>query len=274
MTEQETTSPDDERAEWERARAGDREALEALLRRHEQGIFRFARRMCGDDDAAGEVLQRTMLVAFENLGSFRGDARLSTWLYALARSQCARLRRRTRSAPAHDVALDAQGAPSLASEAEAPEAATRREELAQMVGAAIALLPTLQREAVVLKDVEDLPLDEAARASGLAVPAFKSRLHRAREKLRSTLATLLRDAPAERLSCPALAATLHSFDGQALNRRACHTIELHVESCPTCRDRLGHLQEAAALCRSLPGDEVPEPVRRAVRTALTAVQRG
>jgi len=92
---------------WNRARAGDRAALDRLLRLHEKRVYRFGLRMCGDEEAAREVLQSTLLAAFRRLDSFRGDARLSTWLFAIARSFCSRQHRRTRSAPVHEVPLDA-----------------------------------------------------------------------------------------------------------------------------------------------------------------------
>ena len=61
-------------------REGDRSAVEELLGRYEPSIYRFGLRMCGNEDAAREVLQETLLAAFRNLPSFRGEASISTWL--------------------------------------------------------------------------------------------------------------------------------------------------------------------------------------------------
>ena len=102
-------------------RAGQRDALEELLERHEPQIYRFGLRMCGTEDAAREVLQQTLLTAFRGLRSFRGDAALSTWLYQIARSFCIKSRRRrvdepeeTRSGPETigDIASSIACAPS------------------------------------------------------------------------------------------------------------------------------------------------------------------
>lgn len=259
-----------EREEWERARVGDRAALDALLRRHEKSIFRFGLRMCGDEDAAKEVLQRTLLSAFEQFASFRGESSISTWLYTLARTQCGRLRRRGRSAPVHDLELDAAAdAPELVSPTPTPHESSSRAEMTELVSAAIGLLSPSQREAVVLKDVEELSLEEAARITGLALPAFKSRLHRAREQLRANLATLLHDHAEDRMvaACPKLHDTLLSVP-EEIDRAACQLIEQHLAECDDCRDRLGPLRDAASLCRRLPSGDVPMPVQRAVRTAL------
>ena len=79
----------------EAVRRGDRSAMEDILERHERQIYRFGLRMCGDEDDAREVLQETLVAAFRNLPSFRGEAALSTWLYQIARSFCIKER------PAH-----------------------------------------------------------------------------------------------------------------------------------------------------------------------------
>ena len=75
------------------AQAGDRRAIDELLARYEEPIYRFGLRMCGDEESAREVLQETMLAAFRNLPGFRGQAALSTWLYQIARSFCIKERR-------------------------------------------------------------------------------------------------------------------------------------------------------------------------------------
>src|SRR5664279_6585612 len=75
------------------ARGGDRGAVEELLVRYEPNIYRFGLRMCGNEDAARDVLQETLLAAFRYLPGFRGDAALSTWLYQIARSFCIKERR-------------------------------------------------------------------------------------------------------------------------------------------------------------------------------------
>lgn len=262
----------EERALWARAQAGDKEALDEVLSLHEDSIYRFGLRLCGDEEAAKEVLQRTMLAAFEKLDTFRGEAKLSTWLYALARSACSRLHRRTRSAPVHDQALDSAAPPILVSEGALPDQQLEAAQLADVVAVAISMLPEQYREVVVLRDVEDLPAQEAAEITGLAVPALKSRLHRGRAMLRENLVTLLRETGGQvggARACPKLALRLAQIEPGEVNQAACKAIEAHLESCQTCAEALGHLKDAAALCRRLPSGHVPAPVQRAVRAAIT-----
>lgn len=256
---------------WDRARAGDRDALDEVLRLHEKSIYRFGLRLCGDEEAAREVLQRTMLAAFEQLGTFRGDAKFSTWLYSLARSACSRVHRRTRSAPVHDIGLDTPYAPVLIDESLSPDRHAEVSQLADIVAVAISMLPETYREAVVLRDVEGLPADEAAEIAKIGIPALKSRLHRGREMLRASLVTLMREGEGViggARACPKLADELSHIEPGEVDQAACKAIESHIEACAECAESLGDLRDAAALCRRLPSGEVPAPVQRALRTVI------
>jgi RNA polymerase sigma-70 factor (ECF subfamily) len=94
------------------ARAGDPAAIDELLRRHEHQIYRFGLRMCGSEQDPREILQETILAAFRNLSGFRGHAQLSTWLYQLARSFCAKRRRPGSGVRAQDSLMEAVDVPS------------------------------------------------------------------------------------------------------------------------------------------------------------------
>jgi RNA polymerase sigma-70 factor (ECF subfamily) len=246
-------------------RAGDRGALEELLTRHEPQIYRFGLRMCGDEDAAREVLQETLIAAFKNLHSFRGDAALSTWLYQIARSFCIKTRRRERpTGPLDDAAESAAGSPG-------PEANAHARQIGAALAAALAGLRPEQREVVVLRDVEGLSAEEAAEVVGVEVGALKSRLHRARLELRANLTALLgEEAAAGPAPCPELAAELAAYAAQEIDQAACAQIEAHLSSCARCAGACDALRRSVSLCRRIPGDEVPPAVRAAVRRALRA----
>ncbi|MBZ0235393.1 MAG: sigma-70 family RNA polymerase sigma factor, partial [Deltaproteobacteria bacterium] len=98
-------TPDDDLELITAARSGDRAAIDELLARYEPAIYRFGLRMCGDEESAREVLQETMLAAFRHLPGFRADARLSTWLYQIARSFCIKERRGARPTTGLDEQL-------------------------------------------------------------------------------------------------------------------------------------------------------------------------
>jgi RNA polymerase sigma-70 factor, ECF subfamily len=169
------------------ARQGNAAALDELLARHQKQVLRFGLQMCGNEDDAREVLQETLLAAFRKLHHFRGEARLSTWLYQIARSFCAKTRRRSAGEPARTEPLERTEAASLPSETAAPDESTHAREMAALLQSALLSLPEAYREVIVLRDVEGLSAEEAAKVLGVAVGALKSRLHRARAGLRQQL---------------------------------------------------------------------------------------
>jgi RNA polymerase sigma-70 factor (ECF subfamily) len=252
----------EETALLERVRRGDPSAMEALLSRYEKPVYRFGLRMCGSEEAAREVLQRTLLAAFQNVQRFRGDAKLSTWLYQIARSFCTKFHRRDAE---EAVPLHSPEALSVPAGEPTPEEGARAHELGLALSAAIQALPLTQREVLVLRDVEGLSAEEAAAVLGIRVANLKTRLHRARAELRKHLADLLEPAAAP---CENLPHDLMEFVSEDVDQAACARIEEHLASCPRCSASCEALKRTVSLCRSIPGDEVPAPVRAAVRSAL------
>jgi RNA polymerase sigma-70 factor (ECF subfamily) len=239
------------------AQGGDRAAIEELLARYEQQIYRFGLRMCGDEESARDVLQETMIAAFRNLPGFRGQAALSTWLYQIARSFCIKERRGTRPTKELDTAL-ADPAPT-------PEMHAHARQIGQALSAAIGALPADQREVLVLRDVEGLSAQEAADVIGIEVGALKSRLHRARMALRALLSDVVVTAPEP---CADLAQELSAYAASEIDQATCVKIEEHLATCPRCTSACDALKRSVSLCKSIPGDAVPAPVRAAVRGAI------
>ncbi|MCI0569516.1 MAG: sigma-70 family RNA polymerase sigma factor [Myxococcaceae bacterium] len=251
------------------ARQGDSRALNELLARYERQVYRFGLRMCGSEEAAREVLQQTLLAAFRGLHTFRGEARLSTWLYQVARTHCLRSQRRQVGEPVDFAPLDTPEVQAVPADTAGPDAVAHARQMGEVLQAAILALPESYREALVLKDVEGLDAGEAARVAGVEVAAFKSRLHRARMELRAHLTTLLGGTqPAADAGCPALAQELAEFAAQDVDQATCERIEEHLSRCERCARECDALKRTVSLCRRIPGDEVPAPVRAAVRQAL------
>ncbi|WP_338864097.1 RNA polymerase sigma factor [Myxococcus stipitatus] len=168
------------------ARKGDREALEALLARYASPVYRFGVRLCGSEEVARDVLQETLMTAFRGLHAFREQAQLSTWLYQVARSHCSRERRREARGGV-PVSLDEEAARAVPSGERPLDEAAHARKLGAEIRDALASLSATDREALLLRDVEGLSAEEAARATGIDVRAHKSRLHRARMRLRAKL---------------------------------------------------------------------------------------
>jgi RNA polymerase sigma-70 factor (ECF subfamily) len=166
-----------------RARAGDRQAFDQLVRRHADRLYGVVRRFGLPADAAQEVTQETFLRAWRSIGSFRGDARFSTWLYRIAMNEA---KRRIRRASARPLvrSLDDENAVEPQDVREEPSAGVARAELRQALAAAVRALPLKYRAPLILRDVEGLSTAEAAAVLGLGEAALKSRLHRARAAVR------------------------------------------------------------------------------------------
>jgi len=250
-----------------KARSGDAASVDELLARHERQVFRFGLRMCGNEDDARDVLQETLLAAFRNIEGFRGDAQLSTWLYQIARSFCVRARRRTSGEPERTEPLETPAAAGLPSEEAQPDAAAHAREIGQLLQAAILALPVAYREALVLRDVEGLSAEEAAKIVGIEVGALKSRLHRARMEMRERLGDVL-SSGAARSSCPELAEELAAYATEDIDQAACARIEQHLARCPNCASACESLKRTVSFCRQIPGGRVPAPVRAAIRASL------
>jgi RNA polymerase sigma-70 factor, ECF subfamily len=167
-----------------RLRAGDRRAFEELVLTHQHRVYGLALRMLGNVAEAQDVAQEAFLRAHRALGDFRGDARLSTWLYAIVSRLC--LNRLGGS----ERRLVRHGEETLARLVDArpgPEQALERGELEDALHRAIGELPEERRIVVVLRDVEGLAYEEIAEILELPVGTVRSRLHRARLDLKDKL---------------------------------------------------------------------------------------
>jgi RNA polymerase sigma-70 factor (ECF subfamily) len=249
------------------ARDGDRAAVDELLRRYEQSIYRFGLRMCGNEEAARDVLQETLLAAFRNLPGFRGDAALSTWLYQIARSFCIKQRRGLDPT----TPLEEHHVERAADDGATPDDQAHARQIGAAIAAAISALSPDYREAIVLRDVEGLSAEEAAAIVGIEVAALKSRVHRARVQLRNELAALLGEREAGPAPCPELAQELAAYSTADIDQATCVQIEDHLSRCTRCAGACDALKRTVSLCRRIPGDAVPAPVRAAVRQALVGV---
>ncbi|MCS7001638.1 MAG: sigma-70 family RNA polymerase sigma factor [Dehalococcoidia bacterium] len=172
------------------SQAGDVSAFNRLVDRYQVPIFNFARRMLADPELAADATQETFLNAFEHLGRFRGGS-LKTWLLRIAANACydqLRYRKRRPSTSLDQLVLDPEEPRDFADDrVELPEQFALRQELGQLLSEALATLPTDQRLVVVLSDIQGLSYDEIAEVTQTSLGTVKSRLSRARAKLREYL---------------------------------------------------------------------------------------
>src|SRR5690348_4665585 len=182
----------DESAFVAKARQGDLTAFNELVNRYSRKIFRLAKHITQNDEDAEDVLQETFLKAFEHLGDFQGQSKFYTWIVRIAVNESLmklRKRKSDRTVPL-DEPVDTgedQVVREIAVWEDNPEQKYSREEMANILEEAVDTLRPAFRTVFVLRDIEELSTEETAEALGISVPAVKSRLLRARLKLRDKL---------------------------------------------------------------------------------------
>jgi RNA polymerase sigma-70 factor (ECF subfamily) len=172
---------------------GNTAAYNGLVLRYQRQVYNLAYRMLGNAEDAGDLVQETFLRAYSALASFRQDASFLTWLYKIASNLCIdQLRsRKAKGALSLDVELEEGREPAAESRSCAPEEVAIRDAVQTVVHRAILNLPEKYRLVVVMRHLQDMSVDEIARALDLPTGTVKTHLFRAREMLRGRLRSVL-----------------------------------------------------------------------------------
>jgi len=180
----------DEKALIDAARRGDVGSFNRLVLNYQSMAYNLAYRILGNRDAAADATQDAFLSVFKAIGKFRGGS-FKAWLLRIVTNACydqLRLKQR-RPATSLDALLVLESAPvqSLTDPGESPEEYAVRQELNRAIQVGIGTLPPEQRIALVLSDVQGLSYQEIAEVTGASLGTVKSRLSRARGKMRDFL---------------------------------------------------------------------------------------
>lgn len=179
----------DEQALIESARAGSPHAFNTLVNAYQDTAYNVAYRVLGHADAAADATQEAFLSAYRALAGFRGGS-FKAWLLRIVTNACydqLRLKKRRPQASLEDMVEDPDYATALIDHGESPEDVLIRQDLAQALEAGIAKLPFDQRVVLVLSDVQGFSYEEIGEATGASLGTVKSRLSRARARLRDYL---------------------------------------------------------------------------------------
>ena len=176
-----------------RAKAGDREAFEALVRHHERKVLRTALRLLGRMDLAQDAAQEVFLRMHKYLARFDDDRELGPWLYRMVVNASHDVRRR-RGLP-ESVSLDSVEEPASLEGAAQIDARLDHERRREMVARALQTLPEKERAALVLRDVEGLPTSEVARILGSSETTVRSQVSTGRVKVKKQVELWLKQRP-------------------------------------------------------------------------------
>jgi len=201
MTNQMTPEPSD--AELvRRAKAGELDAFEALINRHERRVYSLALRMMRHEQDAEDVTQQTFLSVVEHLAGFREEASFSTWLLRIATHAALKVIRKRKgldTVSLEEATEDPENLDSIphpefiADWRQSPEQLVPRNETRRLLNEALAQLDEKHRLVFLLRDVEGFSVKETADALGLSEANVKVRLLRARLQLRERLTRALGD---------------------------------------------------------------------------------
>lgn len=182
----------EERALIQQCKQGILSAFDKLVEKYEKRVFNFAYRMAGNYDDANDVAQEAFIRVFNAIGSFRGDANFSTWLYRIVTNVYLDERKRAKShmhTPLDDyIELEENAvARQVEDTGPGPEELAEQKERHDLLQAAIQTLPDYQRVMVLLYHVEARSYEEIAEIMNLPIGTVKSRLNRARLALKEKL---------------------------------------------------------------------------------------
>lgn len=177
--------------------AGETQLYHELIRHHERSVYMMALSYMKNEADAEDVAQEAFIKAFRNLSTFRGGAKFSTWLISITLNEARnRLRRQNVvRMQSLDEPPDEDGAVSpalLRDWREIPSEVVEREEVRTLIKRAVESLPEIYRRVFLLRDVEDLDVNETAQALSISISNVKVRLHRARMMLQMELAPQLK----------------------------------------------------------------------------------
>lgn len=195
------TSPAREAELIERVLGGEKELFYELVQPYERGVFLAALSVLGNPADAEEIAQEAILKAFRNLKDFRGEAKFSTWLIRIALNEARMRQRRTLRVPfdsLDETQEDEEGFEirhTLADWRELPAEAVERAEVRRELARALEALPAKYREVLLMRDVQQMSIEETAEALGISRGLVKTRLFRARIQMRDLLVERLGKEP-------------------------------------------------------------------------------
>ncbi|MBU0678708.1 MAG: RNA polymerase sigma factor [Verrucomicrobia bacterium] len=252
-------------------------AVARLLSQYGDQMYRFALRLCGNPHDAQDLVQETFLKAYKNWKQFDGRSKVTTWLYTIAVRTCGRMRRKKAGEPGRIESIDEllpfreKDMPDIDGQITNPAELAERGELRECMEKSIAALPAPFRMPLILKDILELPIDEVAEILGLKPETVKTRLHRARLKLRRDLTGELpcREGSAAAYPKQVCLDLLHAKQ-EALDRGITFPVGQTI-MCERCRNVFASLDLTRYVCGGMNQGRIPKVLLDKLRKQMEAV---
>ncbi|MGE3167161.1 MAG: RNA polymerase sigma factor [Planctomycetota bacterium] len=247
-------------------------AIPELIDQHGGQIYHLGLRFCGNAQDAEDLVQEVFLQAYRGWDGFEGRSSPKTWLYAIAARACQRMHRKRSGEPSQLESLESLlpfGQPRIAQVVSEHDAVFReqlRTEARERIEEAIASLPDDFRVPLILKEIVGFSVPEVASILGLEEGTVKSRVHRARLRLRAALDSVLprqpQDAPPPAYS-QQMCLDLLDAKQEALDRGVPFNSEI---ICDRCRSVFAALDLTQSVCRDLARGRLPPGLRERLRS--------
>ena len=166
-----------------RCQAGDKGAMDTIMRRYQHWVYNIAYGMLGNPEDASDVAQDVFLWLWENIGQFRFRSAFSTWLYRIVTNRCLNVKDKKRRRKTEPMEID-DSQPWVPIDTASPEKAVLLAEQREILHTALAKLGDDYRKVIILREMRNLSYDELSEVLGCSVGRVKSRLHEARKALR------------------------------------------------------------------------------------------
>ncbi|MHB1699324.1 MAG: sigma-70 family RNA polymerase sigma factor [Acidobacteriaceae bacterium] len=277
------------------------ERIESALRLLQNTVYSFSMKVCGHREDAEDTMQYVLHQSLPYLAKIDNPQALSVWLYKVARNRCSVMRRKSKFAPEHTLALDElmpnerDLAHLMQNPDHGPEAAVLRGERDEQLREAVLRMPPKYRLILVLHDMEDLDTAEVARITGLKEGTVRIRLHRARLFVRKELsqpvartkgsrrdasvstaargteapvAAGLAEAVPRSKECQEIFANLSEYLDRRTDDVTCAQLQQHIEDCEPCVAFIRDLKQTIQRCREFAVPCAPQ-TDTALRQLLT-----
>ncbi|MFZ5801305.1 MAG: sigma-70 family RNA polymerase sigma factor [Candidatus Omnitrophota bacterium] len=253
-----------------------RENLRQIFESYRLKIYNLALRMARKREDAEDILQNTFLKVIKNIKYFRNESALSTWIYRIAINE-AKMKWRKDKSLGRLVKLEKEDLTNRPQPL--ADKQLEREELKNVVEAAIKNLPLKYRLTVLLRDYEQMHYAEIARILNINLPTLKTRLHRSRIFLRQGLESYFQDqtipafnprlkASLGKTQCVLATRFLERFMSEDLPAKQRRSFKQHISDCRSCRKFTQAFQKAVSLTKSLQCEDIPPALAQKILSFL------
>jgi RNA polymerase sigma-70 factor, ECF subfamily len=246
--------------------------VEGLFKKYRHMMYALALSLSRNASDAEDILQNAFFQIYKNLNSFKGNSRISTWIYRITYNEAMiYLRKKYRDYRVYSGLKERSGKDLSwlsVNWAKLPDKELLDEELKERVEGAIKDMPIKYRMPLLLHSVEQLPIKEAAHVLGLRENSLKTRLHRAHLMVKKEISEYFRDrtAPAasENKKCPAWNRFVYDYASGELDKKEQAAFRGHIDDCQNCKAFLDTYQQAIRITKAVECKDIPRELQQRI----------